>query len=125
MLEGSEYTPWVKTIFASIKAAAFFRGFRSHNRVNKYILDEWLLKIKTVQAKAWEHWRYTADRVDRRLDREPEHEDLWSKILSKDEEEGGLSREEHVCAPCLFQCPWHLNNIVVPDASADGSLIML
>lgn len=28
--------------------------------------------------------------------REPDHEDLWSKILKKDEEDGGLTREEQV-----------------------------
>ena len=97
MLEGSEYTPWVKTIFASIRIGTFFRGFRSHNRLNKYILDEWVFTSKAVRAKAWDHWKYTTDRVDRRLDREPDHPDLWTKILAKDEEEGGLNREEHVC----------------------------
>lgn len=95
MLEGSEYSPWVKTIYASIKNATFFRGFRSHNEVNRYILDEFVFKSKAVRAKAWEHWKYTTDRVDRRLARDPEHEDLWSKILAKDEEDGGLTREEH------------------------------
>ncbi len=98
MLENSEYSPWVKTIFASIKIATFFRGIIIHNRVFRYILTEWVFKSKTVRAKSWEHQKYSSDRVDRRLAKEPEHEDLWSKILKKKEEDGGLSREEMVSA---------------------------
>ena len=109
MLEGSEYSPWVKTIFASIKNATFFRGFRSHNQVNKYILDEFVFKSKAVRAKAWEHWSYTTDRVDRRLAREPEHADLWSKILSKDEEDGGLTRY----TLSLIDFPSQLNHLLI------------
>jgi hypothetical protein len=60
------------------------------------MLDQWVLKSKNARAKAWEHHRYSSDRVDRRLAREPEHEDLWSKILKKDEEDGGLNKGEHV-----------------------------
>ena len=97
MLEDSEYSPWVKTIFASIKIATLFRAVRMHNRVFRYIINEWIFQSKKARAKAWEHWKYSADRVDRRLAREPEHEDLWSKILKKDEEkDGGMTRDEHV-----------------------------
>ena len=98
MLEDSEYSPWVKTIFASIKIATFFRGIRIHNKVFKYMLDKWVFNSKKARAKAWEHQKYSSDRVDRRLAREPEHEDLWSKILKKGEEDGGLNRGEHVSA---------------------------
>jgi cytochrome P450 len=96
MLENSEYSPWVKTIFASIKIATFFRGIGSHNAVFKYIRDEWIFKNKKARARAWEHYTYSSNRVDRRMAREPDHEDLWSKILKKDEEDGGLTREEQV-----------------------------
>ena len=101
MLEDGEYSPWVKTIFASIKIATFFRGISIHNKVFKYILSQWVFKSKKVRAKAWEHNQYTVERVDRRLSREPEHEDLWSKILKKEEEDGGLNLEEHVSANTL------------------------
>ena len=96
MLEDSEYSPWVKTIFASIKIATFFRGIGNHNPLFKYIRDEWIFKNPNARAKAWEHSRYSDERVDRRMAREPDHEDLWSKILKKNEEDGGLTRKEQV-----------------------------
>lgn len=102
MLKGSEYSPWVRTIFGSIKNATFFRGLRVLNPVTKYIVDNIVFKTKKVRKLAWEHARYTNDRVHRRLAREPEHEDLWSKILAKDDQEGGLSMGEHESNASLF-----------------------
>ncbi|KAK5168273.1 uncharacterized protein LTR77_006842 [Saxophila tyrrhenica] len=102
MLEGSDYSPWVKTIFGSIKNATFFRGIRVHDAVSKYILDEFVFKSKKVRTMAWEHWRYTTDRLHRRLKREPEHEDLWAKIMAKDEADGGLTMGEHESNASLF-----------------------
>ena len=102
MLEDSEYSPWVKTIFASIKNATFFRGITSHNAFFKFVFQEIIFKSKKIRAKAHEHFKYSTDRVDRRLEREPEHEDLWSKILKKDEEGGGLTRGEHHSNASLF-----------------------
>lgn len=102
MLEGSEYSPWVKTIFESIKTAALFRGVRYYSRLNNYLIEEVVKKGKSAQQKLRQHWRYTSDRVDRRLKREPEHGDLWSKILAKDGEEGGLTYDEHLSNASLF-----------------------
>lgn len=92
----------MKTIFGSIKNATFFRGIRIHDRASKYILDEFVFKSKKVRKLAWEHQRYTTERVHRRLSREPEHEDLWSKILAKDVEDGGLTMGEHESNASLF-----------------------
>ncbi len=102
MLEGSEYSPWVKTIFGSIKNATFFRGIRMHDPLSRYILDKLVFKSKKVRKMAWEHWRYTTDRLHRRLAREPEHEDLWAKIMAKDEADGGLTMGEHESNASLF-----------------------
>ena len=75
--------------------ATFFRGLKLLSRVTNYLFEEFFFKSKRVRQKAWEHTRYTSDRVDRRLAREPEHPDLWTKILEKHEDEGGLSIDEH------------------------------
>lgn len=99
MLEGSEYSPWVKTIFASIKLGTFFRGIRSYDRISKFLVDEFVFKSQKARQTQWDHWNYSADRVDRRLAREPEHADLWTKILAKHEEDGGLNKGEHVSVP--------------------------
>lgn len=97
MLEGSEYSPWVKVIFEGIKVGAKLRSFKLLSRFTNYIIDEWLLNSKTVRAKQLEHWNYSKDRVDRRLARNPDRPDLWTKILEKGapDEEGGLSLAEH------------------------------
>ena len=107
MLEDSEYSPWVKTIFASIKIATFFRGISNYSPFFKYILDEFIFKSKKARAKAHEHSQYSSERVDRRMAREPDHEDLWSKILKKDEEDGGLTREEQVTSLHIPYRPVH------------------
>ncbi|KAK3716388.1 hypothetical protein LTR37_006538 [Vermiconidia calcicola] len=102
MLHGGEYNPWVKTIFASIKNGTMFRSLRGQNAFLKYIMDNVVFRSKAVRKMAWEHNKYTVDRVDRRLKLEPEHEDLWAKILAKDSEDGGLSLEEHYSNASLF-----------------------
>lgn len=102
MLEDSEYSPWVKTIFASIKSGALFRGIRLCNWVFKYVINEILMKSAVTQKKMAAHWGYTVERVDRRLKQTPETPDLWSKVLEKSEGSNALSVEEHYSIASLF-----------------------
>lgn len=104
MLEGGEYSPWVKTIFQSIKVGTFFRVVRWTSRSGAWFIDNFIFKSETARKKQFEHQRYTDDRIDRRLKREPEHPDLWTKILEKGEDasEGGLSIGEHHSNASLF-----------------------
>ncbi|KAK5120491.1 hypothetical protein LTR85_006146 [Meristemomyces frigidus] len=95
MLEDSEYSPWVKTIFGSIKNATMFRGIRVYSALTKYLVDEIIFKSKAVRRMAHEHFKYSAERVDRRLKRNPERPDLWSKVLEKSDGPDGLSLGEH------------------------------
>ena len=82
MLEDSEYSPWVKMIFAGIKTATFFRAVKRLAKLFNYMIEEWLFKTNAVRQKQLEHWNYSKDRVDRRLKRTPEHPDLWTKVRS-------------------------------------------
>lgn len=104
MLEGGEYSPWVKTIFQSIKIGTTFRVIRWTSNIGAWVIDNFIFKSKTARKRQFEHQKYTDDRIDRRLKREPEHPDLWSKILEKgqDESEGGLSIGEHHSNASLF-----------------------
>lgn len=95
MLEDSEYSPWVKTIFQSIKGATFFRGVKAYSALTNYLVEEVLFKTDKVRQKQAEHWNYSKQRVDRRLARTPDRPDLWTKILEKSEGPGGLSLGEH------------------------------
>ena len=95
MLKDGELSPWVQTIFASVKQLGYFRALKSFSW-GKYIVEEWISKQPAMRKKVAEHSAYTRVRVDRRLARNPEHPDLWTKVLEKEDVEGeGLSRDEH------------------------------
>lgn len=106
MLDDSEYTPWVKTIFAGIKYATGIRAMKMLSNVNKFLLEEVMFRMPSLRKKQTEHWKYTTDRVDRRLAKQPDRPDLWSRILEK----GGdprsanpeLSLQEHYSIATLF-----------------------
>ena len=66
----------------SIKAATFLRAFKTFGKLQTYVIEEIIFKSAKVQKKQREHWNYSTERVDRRLKREPEHPDLWSKVRS-------------------------------------------
>jgi len=82
MLEDSEYSPWVKTIFASIKRATMIRAIKSWSSITDSLVEEILFKSDAARQKVREHFNYSAERVDRRLQSTPERPDLWSKVTS-------------------------------------------
>jgi cytochrome P450 len=102
MLHDTKYSPWVENIFASIKLATQFRSIRQWHSSTQYLMDEVMAKTKTAERQMREHQRYTNERVDRRLQREPDQPDIWSKILAKDGQVGGLSLDEQYSNASLF-----------------------
>jgi cytochrome P450 len=104
MLEGSDYSPWVKVIFEGIKSNTKLRSFKMLSRFTNYIIERFLLNSEYVRAKQLEHWNYSKERVDRRLERSPDRPDLWTKILEKGDPDdaGGLSLGEHHSTASLF-----------------------
>ncbi len=94
MLEESEYSPWVKMIFGGIKVASILRFVRSSSWISRFMIDNLIFKSSSVSGERGKHFAYSTDRVNRRLKREPEHPDFWSKIISKDGTPGGLSLAE-------------------------------
>ncbi|KAF2170927.1 hypothetical protein M409DRAFT_63948 [Zasmidium cellare ATCC 36951] len=80
MLENSKYTPWW----------------------SKWGVNYLVSKSKALRRERLEHWRYTADRIERRVQREPEHADLWSYITKYEGEEDGLRPGEHHSNAALF-----------------------
>ena len=97
MLEGSDYSPWVKLIFDGIKKNTKLKSFKMLGSLPTYIIDQILFKSEVVRAKQLEHWNYSRERVDRRLARTPDRPDLWTKILEKGapNDKEGLSLGEH------------------------------
>ncbi|KAH6633545.1 cytochrome P450 [Boeremia exigua] len=82
MLTESEYTPWVKKVFASIKIGAFFM-LRNEYPLLKPIIEGLLPTSLRNKRKA--HFEHSAERVDRRLAAgNPEGKaDIWSLVLEK------------------------------------------
>ncbi|WPH03317.1 cytochrome P450 [Acrodontium crateriforme] len=102
LLDDSEYSPWVKSMFNSIKAAALLREFKLFSPVTEWITENILMKTKTIRKMKYEHWRYSTERLDRRLKQTPEHPDLWTTILEKSKGGDGLSTGEHQANAALF-----------------------
>lgn len=102
MLEGSEYSPWVKTIFSGIKRGTQIRGLKMYSNLTNWLIEEFLFKSELVRAKQLEHWNYSKERVDRRLAKTPDRPDLWTKILEKGSGPDGLSLGEHHTNGSLF-----------------------
>ncbi|EQB48387.1 cytochrome P450 [Colletotrichum gloeosporioides Cg-14] len=102
MLEEGECSPWVESIFGSVKAATFLLGVKTHSRVARLMADAFLKYNPTVQRKQLENWMYCAERVERRLKRTPEHPDLWSRILGMEKESECLTMEEQYANGFLF-----------------------
>lgn len=99
MLEGSEYSPWVATIFASIKSMTRLRAIRLIPGMTT------LLNIvlgNAIRKKQVSHFKYSADRVDRRLASTPSSPDLWSFVLKKAGQEGGMSLSEMHSNSAMF-----------------------
>ena len=72
------------------------RCLKLYSPVTRYIVEKTLSSSPNLRKKAHEHWRYTSDRVERRLQRTPERPDLWTRILFKGDEKGGLlTLDEH------------------------------
>lgn len=102
MLEDGEYSPWVKTIFGSIKEAVKLRAIRMTSTFVDTVVKKFLMNNPKVRVKMIEHWKYTTERVNRRLAKTPGRPDLWSKILEKGDGPGGLSLGEHHSMGSLF-----------------------
>jgi len=102
MLEDSEYSPWVKTIFASTKMGTRMRSIFMLHPALHWFGTNVLMSSPTVAAKRLEHKQYSSDRVDRRLKRTPDRPDLWSKIMERSKGPDALALEEHYVTASLF-----------------------
>lgn len=102
MLDDSKFSPWVSAIFAGVKLNTWFRGLRDMHPLIRLFVNQVLFKVKSSRKKLQEHWRYAADRVDRRLASTPEKPDFWTRILEKSHGPDALSIDEHHSIASLF-----------------------
>lgn len=102
MLKNSEYVPWVQTTFDNVKAATRLIALKLTGPLARLLLEELVLRFPAIRNMAVEHAKYTQLRVDRRLAKTPDRNDIWSRILEHGHGPSGLSREEHYANANLF-----------------------
>lgn len=97
LLDSSELSPWVKSIFAHMKTATFFSLALEYPAVAMLIE---LLTPKSLIEKQKLHRRHTSDRVDKRLSSGIDRPDIWDLILKK--ADGTLSLKEQYANAEIF-----------------------
>jgi cytochrome P450 len=88
LLQSVDYTPWVSMLLnafkmgARMRAVTYFEPFRT-------ILKVW--KPKKVEDIRWEHFNFSAERVNKRLAANITRPDIWGLVLANQEKGQGLS----------------------------------
>ncbi|KAK0640198.1 NAD-dependent protein deacetylase hst2-1 [Lasiodiplodia hormozganensis] len=81
LLEQSEYTPWVRAVFGSIKAQHLARIMMEYPVLGKLAV---LFTPKGLDEQVRVHFQHSADRVDRRLAKSDDGKpDIWGLVLDK------------------------------------------
>lgn len=82
LIENSSYSPWVKAVFANVKALTFFRLLAYFPPLQD---TAWYLAPKSLKDQTDEHDRYAAERVDRRLaNKRNIQPDIWNLVLTQE-----------------------------------------
>jgi cytochrome P450 len=112
LLDGSAYSPWVQTVFAGIKANAFFRIGLYYPLLMKALS---YLVPQSLRQQRLNHMKYSYDRVDRRLAQESSKPDIWS-LTTREDEDG---------QPMLSLAEMHLNSSSFMIAGTETSATLL
>ncbi|ORY15952.1 cytochrome P450 [Clohesyomyces aquaticus] len=95
LLEGSNYTPWVRSLFGGIKAILFTQVLRVWPMLDFCLRALLPQSVKEMQKR---HMRHTIDRVEKRMARKTDRPDIWTHLMrhsESDENKGkGLTTTE-------------------------------
>lgn len=86
LLDGMEYSPWVASVFGSVKMLPFLQICEYYPPLG-YLLHR--LEPKWAREMRDTHFRHSADRVDGRLADGSDKPDIWNLLLSSEEDGGG------------------------------------
>lgn len=89
LLENSKYSDWVEQVITAIKGLPILQIIRFYPLTNWAFATFGAPRLKASRDASL---RYTADRVDRRIENGSNQPDLWNLVLKKDA--GELSRDE-------------------------------
>ncbi|KAH9900466.1 cytochrome P450 monooxygenase-like protein [Xylariomycetidae sp. FL2044] len=86
LLESSEYTPWVELVFKSIRLVPILQILEYYPLL-KTIFKA--LEPQSVQHMRISHYKHSADRLHRRLERGSDQPDIWNLVAQAQEAGAG------------------------------------
>lgn len=98
LLQSNRYSKWVESVFDSIKVIPIAQIIQYYR-----ILDVAfkLLEPQSIKQMKYNHFKHSADRVDKRLQRQSDEADIWSLVLDADQDKQ-LTLEEMHCHGDVF-----------------------
>ncbi|KAL2192904.1 cytochrome P450 [Corynascus similis CBS 632.67] len=97
-LDTTTYSHWVRAVFDSIRAIPIAQLIQYYPLLQA-IFD--LVEPQSIRDMKYNHFRFSADRVDRRLERGSDKPDIWNLVLSAQDDKK-LSLEEMYCHADVF-----------------------
>lgn len=92
LLAQNEYSPWVKSIFESLKMLPIASMINYYPLLN-YIFTRF--EPKSVTQQRVTHCKHSEDRVNHRLENGSDQPDVWNLVLSAKEGKGLTVKEMH------------------------------
>ncbi|KAF2115435.1 cytochrome P450 [Lophiotrema nucula] len=103
LLEGAEFTPWVRTFFENLKLIQITFVLRAWPALQAMMNA---MVPKSLMEKRKLHMKHTTDRVDKRLARKTERPDIWTYITrfseSEENKDKNLTESESYSNAGLF-----------------------
>lgn len=98
LLQNNKYSRWVEATFDSIRVIPIAQFIQYYPLLNTLFN---LFEPKSIKDMKYNHFKHSADRVDKRLEKGSHYPDIWNLVLSaKDDQQ--LSLEEMYCHADVF-----------------------
>lgn len=98
LLQSNMYTKWVEAVFDSIKVIPIAQVIQYYPILN-FLFKA--LEPEVVKKMKYSHFKHSADRVDRRLQRRTSETDIWSMVVDASNDEK-LTLDEMHCHGDVF-----------------------
>ena len=92
MLAKAEYHPWVTATFSALKFGTYMRALRNFPLL---ALLSGFIVPRSLKRKRLEHFRWSSEQVDARLERKSDKPDIWNFVLAADESRALTLDEMH------------------------------
>jgi cytochrome P450 len=122
LLIKNEFSPWVNSIFESLKMLPFVQMI-NYYRPLKAIFERFEPKSITEQRIA--HCKHSEERVNHRLQEGSDQPDIWNLVMAAQESGEGLSLEEMHSNAEIFMLAGSETTGWSPRQIHDGCLVQL